>query len=140
MAVITLSSPTKDSFLREGARNRNEGANPSLRIKAAGDNRALVAFDLSGMPVSRVTKATLILTAYENTGPGSTGPKFETSNWGNTGKTIVAHRLLTNWAEGNGKDADLPNNQDTRGTGSGVTWNLAIDTNISNHDDDGSPR
>lgn len=35
------------------------------------------------------------------------------------------HRLLSNWAEGNGTE-------DSRGTGSGATWACAIDGNIAN--------
>ena len=53
-------------------------------------------------------------------------------NWGSNGRTVDAHRLLEDWAEGNGKGMEVPGPEQTRGTGSGVTWNCAIDTDIEN--------
>ena len=41
---LTLTAE-KDSFLRRGNPDRNEGANPGLRLQAAGDNRVVVGFD-----------------------------------------------------------------------------------------------
>src|SRR4029453_15848388 len=48
-----------DAFIRQAASNTNEGANPRLRIQAAGNNRALVGFDLSGLNRALIARATL---------------------------------------------------------------------------------
>jgi hypothetical protein len=123
---LTLTSG-KDTFLRQGNPNTNEGANPGLRLKSVDHNRILVAFDLSGVDKSRVTKATLTFTILDTA-----------DNWGDTGRTIDAHRLLTDWAEGNGKMDGVPGSESTRGTGAGATWNCPIDPNISNSNTDGA--
>jgi hypothetical protein len=126
--VGDLCNPTidllsfKDSFLRDGADNTNEGANPLLRIQASGHNRAVVAFDLSGIDTTRVTSATLILTIVENA-----------DNWGqNNNRTVSAHPLLVDFTEGNGKNAEVPRTEVTRGSGPGVTWACATDSEITN--------
>jgi hypothetical protein len=119
-----------DSFLRQGAPNTNEGANPRLRIQDAGNNRALVAFDLTEVPLDRVTRATLVLTIAENA-----------DNWGRSNnRTVDAHPLLTDFIEGNGKAAGLPNSETARGSGSGVTWDCAVDANVANQKPDCSAR
>jgi hypothetical protein len=57
----------KDSFLRSGAADRNEGANPGLRIQASGHNRVVVAFDPDAIDgLGDLTTATLVLTIAEN--------------------------------------------------------------------------
>ena len=52
----------KDSFLTQSSRNTNEGGNHVLRLRALGNNRAIVAFDLSSVDLTGLTKATLVLT------------------------------------------------------------------------------
>jgi hypothetical protein len=119
----------KDSFLRKGDANRNEGANPRLRFEASGTNRVVVGFDLAAIDPNTVTKATLILTIAENA-----------DNWGaNNDRTVAAHPLLEVFAEGNGKHAGLPRGASTRGTGPGATWNCAIDAEIANPQTDCAP-
>ncbi|HEY7647610.1 MAG TPA: DNRLRE domain-containing protein, partial [Methylomirabilota bacterium] len=119
-----------DSFMRQGAPNTNEGANPRLRIQEAGNNRALVAFELVGIPLNRITRATLVLTIAENA-----------DNWGrNNDRTVDAHRLLTSFIEGNGQAAGLSNSETARGSGSGVTWHCAADANVANQIPDCSAR
>jgi hypothetical protein len=110
-----------DSFIRHGAANANEGANPRLRIREAGDNRVLVAFDLGHTPLEYVGRATLVLTIAENG-----------DNWGHShNRSIDAHPLLTGFVEGNGND--------DRGSGAGVTWSCAVDAQIGNHRPDCTP-
>ena len=122
----TVVAPTdvttdKDSILRPGARDRNEGANPLLHL---GESRRLVVgFDLSAVNLSGLTSATLVLTINDDNDPGQ---------WGPSGRTVDAHRLLEAFVEGNGKAFGLPNPDKTRGTGSGVTWKCGIDTAIEN--------
>jgi probable HAF family extracellular repeat protein len=112
----------QDSFLRAGAHNTNEGANPRLHLQGAGNNRVVVAFDLTGVHLARVTSATLILTIIDNGG-----------NWGAQGnRTVSAHPLLAAFVEGNGKTAEVPPAEATRGTGLGVTWTCATDIEIAN--------
>ncbi|MFQ5570042.1 MAG: thrombospondin type 3 repeat-containing protein [Rhodothermales bacterium] len=118
---LEVVSTNKDSFLRSGSKNRNEGANLLLHL---GDSRRLVVgFDLSGINGSTVESASLILTINDDNDPGQ---------WGSNGRTVDAHRLLEDWVEGNGKAMGLPNPEQTRGTGSGVTWKCGIDTAIEN--------
>jgi len=54
------------------------------------------------------------------------------NNWGPNGRNIGVHKILDDWDEGNGWN--VGNN--ISGTGSGVTWNCAIDDDISNNQDD----
>jgi len=80
-----------------------------------------VAFDLSGVSRSSVTKATLVLTVAKNL-----------HNWGSQGGLVEVHPLLEDFTEGNGKSLEVPAGEQTRGTGAGVTWACATDTNIAN--------
>lgn len=134
MATITVNriQPTTltaaaDSYLKQGSANENEGASTFLRVQSSGHNRSLVRFDESQLENAVENRqsytATLQFTITDNGG-----------NWGSTGRTIDLHRLTSNWAEGNGfVTGNIP---PTRGTGSGATWNCAIDTNIANINDD----
>jgi hypothetical protein len=108
-----------DSFLRDGADNTNEGANDLLRIQSAGHNRVVVRFNLSGISIVGLQSATLVLNITDNS-----------DNWGPAGRLVDAHRLLADWTEGNGSQPTF------RGTGEGVTWNCAKDSNITNQNDD----
>jgi hypothetical protein len=115
----------RDSILRSGAKDHNEGVNPLLHL---GENRRLVVgFDLSAIDTSSVASAKLVLTINPDNPPG---------NWGSNGRTVDAHRLLESWTEGNGKAFGLPNSEQTRGSGSGVTWVCAIDIAIENQQAD----
>jgi hypothetical protein len=123
-AVTELSlTAEKDSFLRRGNPDRNEGANPGLRLQAAGDNRVVVGFDQGAIDdFGEVTAATLVLTIAENAG-----------NWGRKdNRTVAVHPLAVDFSEGNGQDAGVPGTEATRGSGPGVTWNCAIDVEIAN--------
>lgn len=111
----------KDSFLRSGNSNRNEGANPRLVVRATGSNRAVMSFDLSSLDTQNVTSAKLILTVAENH-----------SNWGSEGRPVDAYPLLEEFEEGNGKRLGVPSSESTRGTGQGITWKCAVDEDISN--------
>jgi len=124
---ITLHA-VRDTFLRRGSPNTNEGANPGMRLQASGDNRALVAFNLSNVPLERLTSATLHLNISEIA-----------NNWSNEGREVDVHRMLCAWAEGNGVNSEVPDRQQFRGSGPGATWNAAIDPDISNSNPDGQP-
>jgi hypothetical protein len=118
---ITLFS-SRDSFLRSGADDTNEGANELLRIQNAGDNRGVVGFDLNGISTVGLQSATLVLTIAENS-----------NNWGSNGRLVDAHRLLADWSEGNGRnDIMVGGGSGFRGTGEGATWHCGKDTNIVN--------
>ncbi len=128
-STLTLFA-SQDSFLRNGADDTNEGANERLRLQSSGHNRVLVAFDLSGISTTNLLSATLILTIAENP-----------DNWGATGRLVDAHRLLTDWAEGNGRnEVMIGGGAGFRGTGAGVTWSCASDTDISNQRSDCATR
>lgn len=123
----TTLIPTADSYIKQGSQNENEGASTFLRLQSSGHNRAVVKFDESQIQQavgnSQSYTATLQFTISDNG-----------NNWGTSGRTIELHMLLQNWAEGNGFiDGNSPAN---RGTGSGVTWNCATDSNIANQNND----
>lgn len=119
--TLTLAS-NRDSFLRSGADDTNEGANERLRIQNSGDNRVVVAFDLTGVSTVGLQSATLVFTIAENS-----------NNWGTTGRFVDAQRLFVDWTEGNGRnDVMVGGGPGFRGTGEGVTWHCGKDTNIFN--------
>jgi hypothetical protein len=120
----------QDSFLRKGNPDRNEGANPGLRLQASGDNRVVAGFDPAAIDdFGDVTTATLVLTISENA-----------NNWGqNDDRTVAAHPLAVDFAEGDGQNAGVPSPQSTRGSGPGVTWNCAEDAEIANQQIDCDP-
>jgi uncharacterized repeat protein (TIGR01451 family) len=128
--TVTVSgalAALKDSFLRQGNNDTNEGANERLRIQNSGNNRAVVAFDLSGVATSGLVSATLVLNIAENI-----------DNWGPTGRPVDVHRLLVDWTEGNGRNLIFAGGGPAvRGTGPGVTWHCATDTDINNSVPDG---
>ncbi|MCE9653476.1 MAG: DNRLRE domain-containing protein, partial [Nitrosarchaeum sp.] len=132
---VTLDAE-KDSFLRKGAKNTNEGDNTILMVQKAGNKRTLVSFDLSSYEEQQVSSATLKLYVTYNGG-----------NWGkHNDRLIEVHKLLSNWTEGNGANF-IPKNLDdddeptkNRGTGSGVTWECNTDSNISNKKTDCNPK
>ena len=125
---VTLLS-IRDSFLRNGADDTNEGANERLRIQNAGNNRVVVAFDLTGISTAGLQSATLVLTIAENS-----------NNWGASGRLVDAHRLLVDWTEGNGRNDVMVNGVSAfRGSGEGVTWDCGKDTNIFNQSANCSP-
>jgi uncharacterized repeat protein (TIGR01451 family) len=124
-----ILSATKDSFLRKNAQNANEGASDVLRVQKTGANRIVVSFDQDAI-ISTIEDRTLE-SAKLRLHIVDTG-----INWGLGGK-IEAHRLLVNWAEGNGWN--VGNIDPVRGTVFGTTWNCAIDTAIWNYDADCRP-
>jgi len=103
----------KDSFIREGVQNSNEGANQVLRIMGAGpiNNRALISFNLDDIQTinSEKTLESAIIKLY-----------VEKNNlqWGD-GQYISIHRLQTQWDEGTGINAPVSNLIKSNG----VTWN-----------------
>ena len=91
----------KDSFIREGIQNSNEGSNDVLKIMGTGptNNRAMVSFSHSDiLEVSQgrnLVSATLKLYVEGNN-----------QNWGE-GQLINIHSLDNNWQEGDGFDDNL---------------------------------
>ena len=108
----------KDSYIREGIQNSNEGSNHVLKIMGTGptNNRAMVSFDqadiLDVAHGRNLESATLKLYIEGNN-----------QNWGD-GQLINIHSLEANWQEGTGL------NQYTAGFNSedGVTWNCSVNS------------
>ena len=124
--VVTLQA-SADTYVRSGAPDTNEGGSSFLRLRASGENRALVRFDQAALAQAvgsgAVASASLELDIAENG-----------NNWGSSGRTVSVFRLTSDWAEGNGfVDQGSPPN---RGTGSGATWACAIDADISDQGKD----
>jgi len=108
----------KDSFIREGIQNTNEGSNEVLRIMGAGliNNRALISFNLDDIQEvssgKTLQSATIKLYVEKNN-----------LQW-NDGQYISIHNLLTPWDEGNGVNAPVSNLIRS----DGVTWNCPVDS------------
>ena len=126
----------KDSNLREGFPNLNQGANANVNIdNKLGETtfvRFVVDFDVAATSTyANLKKAHLVLTVNETPWP----PAF----WGSN-RYLEVYRLLSDWEEGDSEAFLIEGNQFTvggdRGTGSGVTWNCVIDSDISNDDVD----
>jgi hypothetical protein len=115
----------KDSFLRRGNKNTNEGANKLLALERA-HSRAVVAFDLSKVNTSAITSAHLVLSIKRNQ-----------HGWGASGADLAAYALLQDFTEGNGHVFRDPS--PSRGNGPGVTYRCATDTAIENSSTDCNP-
>lgn len=118
----------KDSVLRANKPHQNEGANPSLVLDKHNKETPVVAFDLAGVDLTRLTRATLYLTTRDYQGSGN--------SQSNKGGQVVVSRLPHAWSEGSGSnlrtDGDPGSEGQTSGTGAGVTWFSPIDADISN--------
>jgi hypothetical protein len=114
-----------DTYVRQVAQNANEGGSPFLSVRALIDHHGLVRFDQSAIEAAVggniLQSAVLRMTIVQNSG-----------YWGPNGQDVAAHRLNVEWAEGNGAQLDIQPPAWTRGTGSGATWNCAVDSNIAN--------
>ena len=120
----TLTS-SQDSFIRSSSPNKNEGANPTLRVQKQGQKRSVIGFQLPQASGTSLTKATLTLTMAQ-----------PTKNMGSQGHLVNVHRLMESFLEGNGKRIGIPKSEKTNGTGQGVTWSCATDSDISNTNTD----
>jgi fungalysin metallopeptidase (M36)/fungalysin/thermolysin propeptide len=114
---IVIVEVAKDSFLRQLAKDRNEGTNSRLRLKGGyGEKiRIVLGFDLAHINPDEVKSAVLELHI-------ATTDK----EWGRYGQPVDAHPLPSDFAEGDG-------------LGAGVTWNCAVDGEIANLQPDCDP-
>jgi hypothetical protein len=107
----TTLTAVADSYLKSGSANQNQGGESTLRIQASGNNRVLVRADPAAVDAAigsgSLVSATLEL-FIQNNG----------NNWGSTGRTVGAHRVLAVWEE------------------LGATWNCPIDANLGNSQPD----
>ena len=115
----------KDGTLTHGDQNTNNGANYTVRVKY--QESGIFGFFAGNVNPATVQHAYLVLRVQNR------GLDDPPSNWPHgAGDLIAAYRLndgFESWAEGNG--FNFPTKV-FRGTGSGATWNCAIDTNIAN--------
>ncbi len=108
----------KDSFIREGVKDTNEGSNKILRVMGSGptNNRALVTFSQEDIQASldgkNLESATLKLFVKSNDG-----------NW-NSGQFVTMHKMTAAWNEGMGSNAPIHNVGQLE---IGVSWNCSID-------------
>ena len=114
-----------DSTLRKDSPNTNEGANPMIRIGVDPIRRGIVQFDpatVANMRNAAISGDTVYLTLQI----AANG-----NNWSQTDDHFVdAHPLPPDFwvVEGDGKFSGLPLADTTRGSGPGVTWNMAYDS------------
>ena len=126
----TTLNPSADTYVRSGANDTNEGGSVFLRVRSSGRNKGFVAFDQNAIAQAigngTLISAILRLHITDNA-----------DNWGSLGRTVDAHRMRQNWAEGNGSVANT--SPSDRGTGAGATYRCAIDSDISNQAKDCPP-
>ena len=135
----------RDSMLLVSDRNTNEGANGELWIQEAGPRRIVLRFALAvcANETTRFCTSSADCTSGAACNPidttGLLGAKLTMTiksndvNWPSTGAPVSAYRLGDDFLEGNGKTFNIPADQtETRGSGSGVTYNCGTDTNILN--------
>lgn len=109
-----------DSTLKKPHPNASDGGAKVMLVKTGGGiNRAIVGFTVPSMP-GVLVKASLVLTIYELA-----------QTWGE-GRWVAAYFVLRPWIEGNGRFNKFLDQPSMKGTGQGVTWYCAVDTNISN--------
>jgi len=106
----------KDSFIREGVKNSNEGSNEILRVMGTGptNNRAIIAFDQNHIETvldgKSLESATLKIFVVSNDG-----------KW-NDGQIINIHSITNEWEEGISINAPFSN---LIGSQIGVNWNCS---------------
>ena len=120
MVIVEVA---KDSFLRQVAKDRNEGTNSRLRLKGGygAKTRIVLGFDLAHINPDEVKSAVLELHI-------ATIDK----EWGRYGQPVDVHPLPSDFAEGTGLGAGVKLAFKANGQGPGVTWNCAIDGEIAN--------
>lgn len=149
-------------LLTVGRKGRTHHSRSHIRISRRGDRlRGLVQFDLNNLPALPLNHATLALAADTVETSNRPDPRAlndairacfrEAREKIRNGElddlhdffthclrdareqaasdafTVTAHRVLEEWTEGNGQFSN-----GDRGTGDGVTWDCAIDEDISN--------
>jgi len=128
LVTIAVSEPPPaaaidDTYALRATRNTNEGASPFLAVGAKGA-QAFVRFDRDDYDPNRNLQcapftATLRLEILDLRHFGA-------------GREVCVHRMLSDWAEGNGWVARKPG-PPFRGSGPGATWSCAVDTQIANN-------
>ncbi len=114
----------KDSFIREGIQNTNEGSNKVLRIMGSGpiNNRVLISFNLDDIQEVNFGKtlksATIKMYVEKNN-----------LQWGD-GQYISIYSLQNQWDEGNGINAPVSNLIKSNG----ATWRCPVDSNSCNEE------
>ena len=70
---------SQDSFIRKGTSNINEGANWNIIVKAGGDNKGLVSFDMTGLsgPIDSATLELFIVNNGDKVDAGSAISKVQ---------------------------------------------------------------
>jgi cell wall-associated NlpC family hydrolase len=107
VTVVKTLDTIADTYVKSGTPNKNQGDEDILRVRAAGDNRVLVQFDVSSIPQeATILSAKLTLAIAQNK-----------DNWGKNGREVGAHRMMKDWTE------------------LGATWNCGMDSNTSNSND-----
>jgi hypothetical protein len=118
---ITIQA-SEDSVMYSKNPNQNEGAHSPLLIgRDRGPLRSVISFTLRGISPAFVNQAGLIMELQEPV----TGLR-------NAGQSLQVRPLSERFDEGNGKSYGLSRKARESGSGTGVTWNCAVDGNIAN--------
>ncbi len=110
----------KDSFIREGVMNTNEGGNEIIRVMGteSTNNRALLAF--SQIDIDSVSAGKTLQSASINLYVTNSDGKWD------DGQYLNIHKLRSNWDEGTGINAPFAN---LGGSDDGVSWNCSTEIN-----------
>jgi len=142
----------RDSMLLISDRNTNEGANGQLWIQEQGPRRIVLRFPFAvcsndaTRPCATSSDCTsgtcnTIDTAGVLDARLTMSIRFNDTSWAAGGTAVQAFKLGDDFTEGNGKTFDIPVDEtETRGSGEGVTYNCATDTNVVNTAADCSPQ
>lgn len=143
----------RDAILLLSDRNTNEGANTALWIQEQGPRRITLRFPLAACandatrPCASSADCTsgAACNAIDTAGLSAATLRMsirETdTSWSVTGTPVSTYKLGDDFAEGDGKTFAVPVDEtEARGTGNGVTYNCATDTNIANTAADCSPQ
>lgn len=118
--TTTTLTPSQTSYILHNSQNANEGASTYMELTYEGKGRALIQFSQSQIAAAIGSDSNYTATLKL--------PIVSTNaNW-DSGRQIDIDRLEQSWIQGNGSYIENGN----RGTGSGVTWNCSVDTNIAN--------
>lgn len=118
-----------DSFAGINIKHKNEGANPYLVVDRPNQTKTFIRFsdaDIENALNGGAIQSAIIRFTIYNTD----------NKWDHNGNYIGLYPLTMDWVEGNGADTLIGDAIAIQGSGSGMTWRLAVDLDISNNQND----
>jgi hypothetical protein len=138
-AVTVTLSPTQDSWIAQASPSANHGSDNVLRVRTAptANQRSLLQFDLSGIPVcSTVTSAVLSLTVTNAPSATRTHALHKlTKAWTEAGVNWSTTDGSTSWTTAGGDFNGVASATANTGTtvGAVIQWTVTTDANTFAH-------